>query len=469
MSELIPASEARKIFLPQPMVHQIPVLASDARFKWICCGRRWGKSVDELIMITTGHGPTLPDGRPLFLGAIHGEPMAWLSKNKPTSLEHWGWLKEALEPITTRKLEAERKLEIIGGGSVRVLSADEPNSLRGPGYRGVVNDEAAFHDEKAWVVLRPTISEKRSGDGRPNWYTAASSPNGHNWFYQRWKAAKDGRKGHAFFHGITADNPLVPKEEIEEARMDMPEKDFRREYLADFEAEASSGFDRDWIRYWQSEPKPDDLNVYVLVDPASKKKKDSDYTAIWCVGLGGDNSYYILDFIRDRLDLTERGDRVFTFARKYWPRGGAGVFQVRYEQYGMQADVDYLKDRMKRENFNFDLVEVGGMLAKEDRIRKLEPLFRQGRIFLPPSKYYKDHSGTVYELVSEFIETEYACFPGEPVRGHFDMLDALSRVIDSKNPPLFPRLVYSTNEHENARREAKRRRIERISRNWLAR
>lgn len=456
--------------IPSPLAHQIPILVDGGRFKWIACGRRFGKSILEIIAVVIGHGPQHPeDGRPMFLGAIHGQPMAWVSKNSTTALEHWTILVKMLGPVTVRKLEDEKIIFIMGGGSVRVLSCDQPDSLRGAGFTGIVMDEAPHSPEAAYTILRPTISEIRNV-GHPNWFIGAGTANGKNWFWKRWDAARKGRPGHSSFRGISEENPLISKDEIEEARQDMPEADFRREYRADFEAEAADGFKREWLKTWMYEPKHQEFNVYVLVDPASKKKQNSDYTALWVVGLAPDQNFYVLDVIRDRFNLMERADQVFALVKKWWPRQGTGIIEVRYEEYGLQADIEYINDRQNRENFRFPVTAVSGILSKEDRIRRLQPSFRQGRWYFPQTRMYKDHSGTVFELISEFTEVEYTMFPGTPPRGHFDLLDALSRIIDSKNPPIWP-APRSTTDPENELNVHARRRKARAGQGklgWLA-
>jgi hypothetical protein len=45
------------------------------------------------------------------------------------------------------------------------------------------------------------------------------------------------------------------------------------------------------------------MNKLMLVDSANAKKKHSDYTVIWIVGLGADRNWTVLDVLRDRLDL----------------------------------------------------------------------------------------------------------------------------------------------------------------------
>ena len=65
----------------------------------------------------------------------------------------------------------------------------------------------------------------------------------------------------------------------------------------------------------------DGMNVYILYDPANTKKKasnhDPDYTAMIVVGLASDNNYYILDLVRDRLNPTERVDKLFNLHMKW--------------------------------------------------------------------------------------------------------------------------------------------------------
>ena len=39
-----------------------------------------------------------------------------------------------------------------------------------------------------------------------------------------------------------------------------------------------------------SAPKRESLNVYIVCDPANAKKKRSDYTSMWVIGLGPDSN-----------------------------------------------------------------------------------------------------------------------------------------------------------------------------------
>lgn len=192
--------------------------------------------------------------------------------------------------------------------------------------------------------------------------------------------------------------------------------------------ESGGEFKKTWLAYYKNKPTKG-LNVYILVDPASEKRKNSDYSAFWVIGLSDDGNTYALDIVRDKLNLTERADTLFRLHRLYKP------IKVGYEKYGMQADIEHMKDRMERDNYRFKITELGGSLKKEDRIRRLIPRFETGRFYLPESLHYTDYQHQVRDLVHDFIEDEYAPFP---VGRHDDMLDCLARLEDKELGTVMP-------------------------------
>jgi phage terminase large subunit-like protein len=191
----------------------------------------------------------------------------------------------------------------------------------------------------------------------------------------------------------------------------------------------AQGFRREWLRETANMPPMDKTNNYLLVDPASAKKKHSDYTSMWIVQLASDGNYYCTPVLRDRLNLTERAKKVFDLHRTWRPR------QVRYEKYGMMADIEHIKAKQEQDHYRFDITEVGGITSKPDRIRRLIPLFEQGRIYLPKSYSVTDWEGHVRDLVHDFIEEEFAAFP---VGIHDDMLDCLARIAEPNIPLTWP-------------------------------
>lgn len=204
-------------------------------------------------------------------------------------------------------------------------------------------------------------------------------------------------------------------------------------------ADETQGFREEWLRYYDKDASAG-TNRYVLVDPASGKKKGNDYTAAWVVGLGKDNNYYILDVVRDRLSLTQRAQLVMDLHRKWQPK------QVRYEKYGLQADIEHIRTVQEQENYRFQIEEVGGETAKPDRIKRLIPLFEQGRIWLPRTRYRTNLEGKTEDLVDVFIQQEYKAFP---VAVHDDMLDSLARIAEPDLRLSWPKASDDIRKYDN--------------------
>jgi predicted phage terminase large subunit-like protein len=215
----------------------------------------------------------------------------------------------------------------------------------------------------------------------------------------------------------------------EQKRRDMGPYTYAAQILLNPKADALQGFRREWLRRYRS-LRPEKMNWYLCVDGASSKKKGSDYTAMWAVGLGIDGNYYCVPEVRDRLNLKERADRLFELHRKYRPR------EVRYERYGLMADIEHFESRMEAENYRFRITEVAGKTSKEDRVKRLIPLFEAGRIWLPETLHVTDWQRVPVDNVRSFIEEEYMAFP---VGLHDDMLDALARIAEPELKLTWPK------------------------------
>lgn len=229
--------------------------------------------------------------------------------------------------------------------------------------------------------------------------------------------------------GTMQGTPVFLSREILEAkRREMGPYVFACQMLLNPVADNVQSFKGEWVKTWNPRTLSG-MNVYILVDPASKKKKTNDYTAMSVIALGQDRNYYTAFFMRDRLSLGERARLLFKLHATYQP------IAVGYEEYGMQADIDYIKELQDERNYHFPVIDLGGRLDNDDRIKKLIPLFETGRWYLPMRCYYTNYEGVQQDMTQVFLDEEYLWFP---VGVHDDMLVSMARVLDDKLGAFFP-------------------------------
>jgi phage terminase large subunit-like protein len=222
-------------------------------------------------------------------------------------------------------------------------------------------------------------------------------------------------------------------------------------------------FKREWLRFLDI--RPSTLNVYIVCDPASSKKKNSDRTAMAVVGLDAAGNRYLLDGFCHKMSLAERW-AAFRGLRIVWSRApGVQSVTMGYEKYGMQSDLEYFHEKMRVEKNEWEILELNwtrdGTNSKVDRVQRLQPYFAAARYYLPdPVKTEttnqrkvreqgqgyrvfspirrRDHEGNAYSLVQMLLD-EYLYFPFSV---HDDLLDAMSRVEDME--PCVPIIVDET-------------------------
>lgn len=215
-----------------------------------------------------------------------------------------------------------------------------------------------------------------------------------------------------------------PAERLDKIRTVIGAREWSAQYMQSPVPGGGGEFLRHWMKHYEGSPDSvGGTNKYILVDPAGEQRPENDFTSIWVVGLGADGNYYWLDAVRDRLSLPDRGRAVMRLHRRWKP------IDVRYERYGMMGDIQYLRDLQNRENYRFSVTEVAGRLKKNDRIRRLLPIFEQGKFYAPRTLHYSDCEGIPRDLVHTFIEEEMVAFPAGI---HDDMLDALARLVDNE-------------------------------------
>lgn len=203
------------------------------------------------------------------------------------------------------------------------------------------------------------------------------------------------------------------------------------------------------------ECRPENLNVYILIDPARSKKKDSANTAMCVIGVDYAMNKYLLDGYNHKMDLQERWQGMRNLYVKWMQEPGVTGVHVGYEKFGAQSDLDYFKERMSSERLPMNIQELAwpsdGDGSKVDRVQRLVPDIKNHRFYLPyetnkdrltamQSKMLeqgygyriaqqikrKDENGNLYDM-SEQFKAQLGFFP---FGGLKDLVDAASRIYD---------------------------------------
>ena len=214
--------------LKMPSLHpaQIKVWKGRARYNIVCLGRRSGKTALG-IMLALGSSADIS----LEKAALQGGNVGWFAPSYKVLDDAWRQCKARLKPVIERSNEQTKRIEIIGGGSIEFWTLDDEDCGRGRKYHRVIIDEAGIAKrlQPAWEnAIRPTLTDF-GGDA---WFL--STPKGRNYFYECYQRGINGQKNWVSWQMPTSCNPFINPQEIEEARLNLPERTFQQEYLAQF-------------------------------------------------------------------------------------------------------------------------------------------------------------------------------------------------------------------------------------------
>jgi hypothetical protein len=215
-------------YLPHPAQQAIH-RARKTRFRTVCTGRRFGKTLCLAAELLDRGG--------CEMAGDYG----WIAPTYNVAdrgIEAFRTIADGFIQVCGR---APTRVEFTGpAGPVRIwfLSADNPDNIRGFGFQGIVIDEAAMISPDVWnYVLRPTIAQTLG------WAVFVSTPKGHNWFYDLYTRGMDPHEeDYASFTFPSKASPFFPAKEWDEARRTLPEDVFRQEYMAEFMEDSAGVF-----------------------------------------------------------------------------------------------------------------------------------------------------------------------------------------------------------------------------------
>jgi phage terminase large subunit-like protein len=383
---------------------QLECWKSKARFKIIAAGRRCGKSNLAIKMLLAK-----------ALEAPEGSAVVYIAPTLAQARQIcWDALIDQGKDLVKSAHVNNMDIVLTTGRKIHVRSGENKDALRGLKLYFAVIDEAAFVPEDVFTkIIRPALADLR-GEA-----VIISTPEGRNHFYDWFKLGQAGTDpSWKSWHLTTADNPTIPKEEIEEAKKTLSTLVFSQEFMASFATAGQEIFKEDWIK---TDDEPQYGSYVIAVDlagfeevaknaTASKKRLDESAIAVVKVN-DEDGSWWVKEIIHGRWDIQETAEKILKVIADYQP------ISIGIEKGALKnAVLPYLTDLMRKYNKFAHIHDLThGNRKKTDRIVwSLQGRFEHGRIFLNKDADFE-----------EFKE-QLLLFPTAGV--HDDLVDALSYV-----------------------------------------
>ena len=287
-------------YVPHPAQMEIH-RAREKRFRTVCTGRRFGKTLCLAAEI-------LDRG-----GCEKAGDYGWVAPTYNVAERGIEAFRDIADGFIQVCGRAPCRVEFKGpAGTVRVwfLSADNPDNIRGFGFQGLVIDEAASISRDVWhYVLRPTIAQTLG------WAVFVSTPKGHNWFYDLYSRGIDPEEmDYASFSFPSKASPYFPAKEWEEAQRSLPEDVFRQEYQAEFLEDSAGvfkGIDGCLILETGNSKLETPRQVVIGCDVA----KHTDWTVLIAMDAESGRCFAMERF--NQLDWPIQKERIVAFARKW--------------------------------------------------------------------------------------------------------------------------------------------------------
>lgn len=176
------------------------------------------------------------------------------------------------------------------------------------------------------------------------------------------------------------------------------------------------------------------MNGEMIVDPAGSKRKKSDRTAIWVIGMAADRNYYFFDGVCDRLGLKERWETLKALHKKWAPNFRR--LRTWYEEFGLMADREYIAEKQNSEGYRFYVERIGDThVPKPVLIRNFgRGVCQDKRVFFNKS-IPRTIEGVRVNLTEWFYDHEWKRYPA---LRHEDCLNAAAYITDPKIGQGFP-------------------------------
>jgi hypothetical protein len=200
----------------------------------------------------------------------------------------WDYLVKYAEPLGGTSNISELRVD-FWGRRIQLFGSDNPETLRGQYFDGVILDEIGDQNPKIWTdVCRPSLVD------RQGWCLFIGTPKGHNHFKELRDRAKT-EDGWGLLEFKASETGVVDDTELKAAKNEMGEDKYRQEFECSFDAAVEGSY------YGQI---LNELEEKKHMQEIPREELSRTFTA-WDLGMGDSTSIWVAQLVGTEVRLID--------------------------------------------------------------------------------------------------------------------------------------------------------------------
>jgi phage terminase large subunit len=265
----------------KPREHQLRVheLLDGKRFAVVVAHRRFGKTVaalNHLIREAVLNEKETP--RYAYIAPTYGQ----------AKRVAWDYLVKYTTPLGGTNNISELRVD-FWGRRIQLYGSDNPDSLRGQFFDGVIIDEVGDQNPKIWTdIVRPALTDRKG------WCLFIGTPKGHNHFKElRDRAEKE--DGWGLLEFKASETGVVDETELKAAKNEMGEDKYRQEFECSFDAAVEGSYYGTMLN---------ELEEKKHMQEIPREELSRTFTA-WDLGMGDSTSIWVAQLVGTEVRLID--------------------------------------------------------------------------------------------------------------------------------------------------------------------
>lgn len=265
----------------KPREHQLRVheLLDGKRFAVVVAHRRFGKTVaalNHLIREAVLNEKETP--RYAYIAPTYGQ----------AKRVAWDYLVKYTTPLGGTNNISELRVD-FWGRRIQLYGSDNPDSLRGQYFDGVIIDEVGDQNPKIWTdIVRPALTDRKG------WCLFIGTPKGHNHFKElRDRAEKE--EGWGLLEFKASETGVVDDVELKQAKNEMGEDKYRQEFECSFDAAVEGSYYGQMLN---------ELEEKKHMQEIPREEISRTFTA-WDLGMGDSTSIWVAQLVGSEVRLLD--------------------------------------------------------------------------------------------------------------------------------------------------------------------